>query len=168
MLICHLYILFSERALQVFLKNELIYFNWRIMTLQYCGGFCHTSSWTSHGCTCVPLILNPPPTSLPTPSLWVVPEHQLWVPRFMHQTFTGHQFYTNTFQSCSLKSSHPHLLPPSLKDCSLYLCFFCCLVYRIVVTIFLNSLYLHDYTVLVFLFLTYLTLYNKLQFHPPH
>ena len=24
------------------LKNECIYFNWRLITLQYCGGFCHT------------------------------------------------------------------------------------------------------------------------------
>ena len=38
-------------------------------------------------------ILKPPPTSLPTPSLWVVPEHWLWVPCFMHQTYTGHLFY---------------------------------------------------------------------------
>ena len=45
-----------------------IYFNWRLITLQYCDGFCHTLTWISHGCTCVP-ILNPPPTSLPIPSL---------------------------------------------------------------------------------------------------
>ena len=32
----------------------LNYFNWRIITLQYCGGFCHTLTWISHGCTCVP------------------------------------------------------------------------------------------------------------------
>ena len=25
-------------------KNEFIYFNWRLITLQYCGGFCHTST----------------------------------------------------------------------------------------------------------------------------
>ena len=35
-----------------------------------------------------PPILNLPPTSLLTPSLWVVPEHRLWVPCFMHQTRT--------------------------------------------------------------------------------
>ena len=36
---------------------------------------------------------EPPPTSLSTPFLWVVPEHQLWVPCFIHQTCTGHLFY---------------------------------------------------------------------------
>ena len=41
----------------------LIYFSWRIITLQYCSGFCHTWTWISHGCTCVP---HPePPSHLP-------------------------------------------------------------------------------------------------------
>ena len=44
-----------------------------------------------------------------------------------------------TFQCYSLKSSHHHLLPQSPKVCSLYLCLFCCLAYRVIVTIFLNS-----------------------------
>ena len=33
-----------------------------------------------------------------------------------------------------LKSSHPHLLPQSPKVCSLHLCLFCCLTYRVIVT----------------------------------
>ena len=37
---------------QFFLK--FIYFNWRLITLQYCGGFCHTLTWISHEFTCVP------------------------------------------------------------------------------------------------------------------
>ena len=69
------------------------------------------------------------------------------------------------FQCYSLKSSQPHL-PQSPKVCSLHLCYFCCLAYRVTVTIFLNSTYMHYYTVLVFFFLTYFTLYNRLQFHP--
>ena len=45
------------------------------------------------------------------------------------------------FQCYSLKSSHPHLLPQNPKVCSLHLCLFCHLAYRIVITIFLNSIY---------------------------
>ena len=35
------------------------------------------------------------------------------------------------------------LLPQSLKDCSIHLCLFCCLAYRAVITILLNSIYIH-------------------------
>ena len=72
------------------------------------------------------------------------------------------------FQCHSPKSSHPLPLPQSPKDCSIHQCLFCCLAYTVVITIFLNSIYMHDYTVLVFFFLAYFTLYNRLQFHPPH
>ena len=72
------------------------------------------------------------------------------------------------FQCYSLRSSHPHLLPQSPKDCSLHLYLFCCIAYRVIITSFLNSIYMCQYTVLVFFFLTYLNLYNWLQFHPPH
>ena len=40
----------------------IIYFNWRLITLQYCGGFCHTLTWISHGCAYDPWS-EPPPTS---------------------------------------------------------------------------------------------------------
>ena len=30
------------------------FLNWRLITLQYCGGFCHTFTWIHHGCICVP------------------------------------------------------------------------------------------------------------------
>ena len=35
------------------LFKKIIYFNWRILYLQYCGGFCHTLTWITHGYTCV-------------------------------------------------------------------------------------------------------------------
>ena len=35
-------------SLICFLK-KLIYFNWRIITLQYCGSFCNTLTWISQG-----------------------------------------------------------------------------------------------------------------------
>ena len=40
--------------------KKFIYFNWRLITLEYCSGFCHTLTWISHGCTCVH---HPEPTS---------------------------------------------------------------------------------------------------------
>ena len=71
------------------------------------------------------------------------------------------------FQCYSLKSPHP-LLTLSLKVCYLHLCLLCCPACRIIGFVFLNSIYMRQYPVLVFLFLTYFTLYNKLQFYPPH
>ena len=44
------------------------------------------------------------------------------------------------FQCHSPKSSHP--LPQSPKVCSIHLCLFCCLTYRVIITIFLNSIYM--------------------------
>ena len=46
------------------------------------------------------------------------------------------------FQSYSLRSSHPHLLPQSPKVCSVHLCLFFCLAYRVIITNFLNSIYM--------------------------
>ena len=43
------------------------------------------------------------------------------------------------FQCYSLKSSHPCLFPQSPTVCSLHLCLFCCLTYRVIIIIFLNS-----------------------------
>ena len=47
-----------------------IFISWRLITLQYCSGFCHTLTWISHGFTCIP---RPDPPS--TRSLWVFPVH---------------------------------------------------------------------------------------------
>ena len=44
------------------------------------------------------------------------------------------------FQCYSLRKFHPYLLPQSPKVCSLHLCLFCCLTYRVIVTIFLKCL----------------------------
>ena len=61
------------------------------------------------------------------------------------------------FQCHSLKSSHPFPLPQSPKDCSIHLCLFGCLPYRVIVNTFLNSIYMRQYTVLMFFFLAYFT-----------
>ena len=38
------------------------------------------------------------------------------------------------FQCCSLRTSHPHLLPQSLKVCSVHLCLFFCFAYWVIIT----------------------------------
>ena len=51
----------------------LFFISWRLITLQYCSGFCHTLTWISHGVTCIPhpnppshLPLHPIPLGLPS------------------------------------------------------------------------------------------------------
>ena len=137
-----------------------IYFNWRLITLQYCGSFCHIFTWISHGCTCVP---HPTLQGHPSASALSTLSHSS---NLDWQSVSHMIIYM--FQCYSLSSSHPHLLPQSPKDCSIHLYLFCSLAYRVIITIFLNSIYMHLYTVLVFFFLACFTLYNRLQFHPPH
>ena len=114
------------------------------LTLQYCIGFAIYQHESTTGIHVFP-ILNPPPSSLPIPSLWVIPVHQPQASSILHRTWTGdsfHMWYYTCFQCHSPKSSHPLPLPQSPKDCSIHQCLFCCLIYRVIVTVFLNAIYM--------------------------
>ena len=126
-----------------FFKFKFIYFNWRLITLQYCIGFAIHQHASAMGVHVFP-ILNPPPTSLPIPSLWVIPVHQPRASCILHRTWIGNSFlYDIIHVLMSFSQIIPRLLlPQSPKDCSIHLCLFCCLAYRVVVTIFLNSIYM--------------------------
>ena len=128
-------------------------FNWRLITLQYCGGFCHILTWISHGCTCAPY----PKTSshLPPHLIPLCHPSALALSALFHSSkvdwWSISKMVIYRFQHYSLKSSHRCIQPQSPKICSLYLCLFCCLAHRVIVTILLNSIYALVYGIGVFL-----------------
>ena len=67
------------------------FFNF-VLTLQYCIGFAKYRNESASGIHVFP-ILNPPPSSLPIPSLWVVPVHQPQASSIVHWTWTGDSFH---------------------------------------------------------------------------
>ena len=101
-------------------------------TLQYCIGFAihwHESAMGVH----VFSIL----------SLWVIPVYQPREPCIMHWTWTVIHF---TYDNLHVSMPFSHIIPLSLpesKDCPIHLSLFCCLTYRVIVTIFLNFKYMH-------------------------
>ena len=92
-----------------FFKYKFIYFNWRLITLQYCIGFAIHQHESATGVHMVP-ILNPPPTSLHIPSLWVIPVHQPRASCIMHWTWTGDSFHI-WYYTCfnAILPNHPTL-----------------------------------------------------------
>ena len=93
------------------LFKNLFIFNLRIIALQYCVGFHHTSIWISHRYTSVPSLLNLPPISYPIPPLKVVTEPRVWAPYIIQQIPTGYLFYTWRFICLHATS----LIPPTLS-----------------------------------------------------
>ena len=106
-----------------------IYFNWRLITLQYCIGFAIHQYESAMGVHVFP-ILNPPPSSLPVPSLWVVPVHQPLASCILHWTWTGDSCICHTCFNAILPN-HPTLsLPHRVQKTVLYICVSFALSYK--------------------------------------
>ena len=125
----------------IYLFFKFILFYFFNFTILY--WFCLISKWIRHRYTRVPhpepSSLLPPPTipldcpSAPAPSIQYRASNLDW-------QLVSYILYM--FQCHSPKSSHPLPLPQSPKDCSIHQCLFCCLIYKVIVTIFLNSIYM--------------------------
>ena len=129
--------LFACWSLFIFIYLFIFYF-----TILY--WFCHTSTWIRHGCTRVPHPESPsflPPHTIPLGHPSAPGASILYHASNLDWRFNSHMI-SYMFQCHSPKSSHPCPLPQSPKDCSIHLCLSCCLTYRVIITIFLNSLYM--------------------------
>ena len=65
-----------------------VFISWRLITLQYCSGFCHTLTWISHGSTCVPHP-DPPSHLSPHPIPLGLPSAPAPSTCLMHPTWAG-------------------------------------------------------------------------------
>ena len=104
--------------------------------------FCHTLTWICHGGTCVPhpeLPSHLPPNLIPLGHPSASALSSLSHASNLDWWFISHMIIY-VFQCYSLKSSPTSPLPQSPRVCSLHLCPFHCLAYRVIITIFLNSI----------------------------
>ena len=76
----------------IFYFFPFIFISWRLITLQYYSGFCHTWTWISHGFTCVPLP-DPPSRLLAHPIPLGLPSAPALSTCLMHPTWAGDLFH---------------------------------------------------------------------------
>ena len=116
------YSLLSNLTLLFFFFSPFIFISWRLITLQYCSGFCHTLTWLSHGFTCVP---HPdPPSPLPPHPLPLgVPSAPALSTCLMHPIWAGDLFHLDNTCSDAVLSEHPTLaFSHGVQKSVLYIC----------------------------------------------
>ena len=123
-----------KRLLPFFNHLSFIYYYYYSFYFTILYWFCHTSTWICHGCTRVP---HPEPPSHHPPHIIPLGHPSAPAPSILYPASNlDWQFVSYMilymFQCHSPKSSHPLPLPQSPKDCSIHLCLFCSLTYRVI------------------------------------
>ena len=144
---CHfIFILFLEKLRYKKAEAPLFFkkFIYLLFYFTILYWFCQILTWICHGCICVPhpepashLLLHPIPLGHPSAPALSTLSHA----SNLDWWFISHMIIY-MFQCHSPISFCPRPLPQSPKDYSIHLCLFCCVSYR-VITIFLNSIYMH-------------------------
>ena len=114
-------------------------FNWRVIALQYCVGFCRTTRSISWNYTCISSLLCflPPPPSQP------LGQHRAlsWAPCAIQQLPSVSHIALHICQCYPLNLSHPLVACPQV--CSLNLRLYSCTANRFISTIFQDSIYVY-------------------------
>ena len=134
--VCVLLCSFSIRKIDHFQPSFFSFF----IICFYCIGFPIHKHESATGVHVFP-ILNPPPCTIPLghPS---APAPNILYPASNLDWRLVSYMILYMLQCHSPRSSHPRPLPQSPTVCSIHLCLFRCLAYRVIVTIFLNSIYM--------------------------
>ena len=127
-----------------FFKFKFIYFNWRLITLQYCIGFAIHQQESATGVHMFPILnpLSPPSPYHPSGS------SQCTSPKHPVSCIEPGLAIRFLYAILHVSMSFSQIIPPSpsptesKKDYSIHLCLFCCLAYRVIITIILNSVYM--------------------------
>ena len=131
------FFLISHFILFLFFSFTLFHFT----TLYW---FCHTLTWIHHWCTCAPK--HEPPSHLPPYNI-SLGHHTVPAPSMLYPAsdidwrFESYMI-VYMLQCHSPNSAHSLPLPLSPKVRYTHLCLFCYLAYRVVIAIFLNSIYM--------------------------
>ena len=115
-----------------------------LSTIQYCIGFAIHQHESTTGVHVFPILNLPshlPSHTIPLGHPSAPARSILYHASNLDWRFISHMILY-VFQCHSPKSSNRCFLPQSQKDCSIHLCLFCCLAYRVIITIFLNSIYM--------------------------
>ena len=109
----------------------------------------------------IPSLLDLPPTTLTIPSPWVITVPWTELP-VLCKLLPSYLFYTQSFICINpnLPICPPLPLPLCVHSSALCVCIYI-LGNRSICTIFLDSTYMHQYAIFVFLLLTYFILYDR-------